>query len=116
MISKVLNYVWLSNDEKPEMINKCIKSWSKVLPEYEIREWSANDFDFTQMPVFVREAYERRKWAFVTDYLRLYILYNNGGIYVDSDIFFKKNINEFLNNGFFRLLNIMKTDLNKTKG
>lgn len=116
MISKVLNYVWLSNDEKPEMINKCIKSWSKVLPEYEIREWSAKDFDFTQMPLFVREAYERRKWAFVTDYLRLYILYNNGGIYVDSDIFFKKSINEFLNNSFFSFVEYHENGFKQNQG
>jgi hypothetical protein len=101
MIPKIINYVWLSNDEKPEMIQKCINTWKKILPEYEIREWKSDDFDFSCFPVFVQEAYSKKKWAFVTDYLRLYILYNFGGIYLDSDIFIKKSVDEFLDNGFF---------------
>lgn len=101
MISKTLNYVWLSSDEKPAMIKKCIDSWSLVLPNYEVKGWKADDFDFSQMPIFVQEALAKKKWAFVTDYLRLYILYNYGGIYVDSDIFIKKNIDKFIDNIFF---------------
>ncbi|MGN1124801.1 MAG: glycosyltransferase family 32 protein [Candidatus Gastranaerophilaceae bacterium] len=101
MIPKKIHYVWLSNDQKPKLIKKCISSWKKTLPDYSVRQWSMNDFNFTEMPAFVQEALEKKKWAFVTDYLRLYILYNYGGIYLDSDIFIKKDINLFLQNDFF---------------
>ena len=104
MIPKIIHCVWLSGDEKPELIKKCMASWSRVLPDYEVREWSAKDFDFSQFPVFVREAYEVRKWAFVTDYLRLYLLYRYGGIYMDTDIFIRKRIDPFLENRFFTFI------------
>ncbi len=104
MISKVIHYVWLSGSKKPEEIKECISSWRNILPEYEIREWSMDDFPIDEMPRFVQEAISLKKWAFATDYLRLWILYHEGGIYLDSDILMKKNIDEFLDNEFFSFI------------
>ncbi len=104
MIPKIIHYVWLSGSEKPEDIKECIASWKEVLPDYEVREWSMKDFSFEEMPKYVKEALSLKKWAFATDYLRLWILYNEGGIYLDSDILMKKNIDEFLDNGFFSFI------------
>jgi hypothetical protein len=103
LIPKIINYVWLSDDTKPDMIMKCLNTWNK-LPDYKIQEWKSGDFKFEEFPIFVREAYNEKKWAFVTDYLRLWILYNYGGIYLDSDIFLKKDISEFLDNSFFSFI------------
>ncbi|MGM9603808.1 MAG: glycosyltransferase family 32 protein, partial [Faecousia sp.] len=102
MIPKIIHYVWLSNQPKPDLIQSCIASWRRHLPEYEIREWS--DFDFSSMPDFVTEALNAKKWAFATDYLRLYILDMVGGIYLDSDIFVKRNFDLFLDNGLFSFI------------
>ena len=104
MIPKKINYVWLSDSDKPEEIKKCIYSWRSVLPEYEVREWNMKDFPIIDMPNYVLEAVSIKKWAFATDYLRLWILFHEGGIYLDSDVLMKKNIDEFLNNGFFSFI------------
>ena len=101
MIPKKIHYIWLSGDEKPEMIQKCLRSWERMASDFEVREWTSEDFSFETMPVFVREAYAERKWAFVSDYLRLYILFNNGGIYLDSDIYLKEPLDAFLDNQLF---------------
>ncbi len=104
MIPKVINYIWLSDSDKPEDIMKCIASWKEVLPNYEVREWKMKDFPINDMPVYVKEAISVKKWAFATDYLRLWVLYHEGGIYLDSDILMKKNIDVFTDNGFFSFI------------
>lgn len=104
MIQKTIHCVWLSGDKKPLQTQKCMDSWSRILPDYEVKEWSTKDFDFSEFPIFVQEAYSIRKWAFVTDYLRLYLLYNYGGIYMDTDIFVRKRIDRFLENRFFSFM------------
>ena len=104
MIPKIINYVWLSGSIKPKEIERCICSWKIVLPDYTIREWNMKDFPVTEMPSYVQEAIAVKKWAFATDYLRLWILYHEGGIYLDSDIWMRKNIDEFLNNKFFSFI------------
>ena len=104
MIPKQIHCVWLSGEEKPELIKKCMASWQRVLPDYAVKEWSAADFDFSKFPAFVQEALSVRKWAFVTDYLRLYLLYNYGGIYMDTDIYIRKPIDSFLDNQFFSFM------------
>lgn len=104
MIPKVLHYVWLSADPKPQEITAYMKSWEEILPDYEIRGWSMQDLPMEEMPDYVREAISVKKWAFATDYLRLWILYHEGGIYLDSDILMKKRIDEFLDNGFFSFI------------
>lgn len=75
-------------------------SWKKVLPDYELVHWNADRFDIDSVP-FVREAYDLKQWAFAADYIRLYALYNEGGVYLDSDVIMKKPFDEFLNEDFF---------------
>lgn len=83
-----------------QLIRRCIKSRKKILPDYKIKCWDANSFDFYSVP-FVIQAYEKKKWAFVADYVRLYALYTEGGIYLDSDVEVYKPFDEFLKFPFF---------------
>ena len=109
MIPKIIHYCWFSGEKKPRLVRRCIRSWKKVLPDYEIRCWDANSFDFDSIP-YVKQAYERKKWAFVADYVRLYALYTEGGIYLDSDVEVYKSFDEFLKYSFFT-----GTDINDKK-
>lgn len=84
-IPKVIHYCWFGGKEKPEIVKKCINSWYRNLPGYEIREWNEQNFDTSSNP-YVKEAYESKKFAFVSDYVRVYALYNFGGIYLDTDV------------------------------
>lgn len=84
----------------PELARKCIESWKKYLPEYEIKEWNEDNFDLDMYP-YTREAYDNRKFAFVTDVVRLYVLYNEGGIYMDTDVEVLKSLDEFLHHHAF---------------
>lgn len=99
-ISKTIHYCWFGKNEKPKMAEKCIKSWKKYCPDYQIIEWNEDNFDVTKNR-YCKEAYEAGKWAFVTDYARLYILYHHGGIYLDTDVELKRNIDEVLSNRCF---------------
>lgn len=85
MIPKIIHYCWFSNDPKPYNVRQCIKSWKRLLPDFEIRCWNADSFDFDSI-AFTKQAMEHRKWAFAADYIRLYALYTEGGIYLDSDV------------------------------
>ena len=85
MIPKIIHFCWLSGDPYPEKIRKCMKTWKKVMPDYEIKLWSMETFDVSSAPVYVQEAVKARKWAFAADYIRMYALYTEGGIYLDSD-------------------------------
>lgn len=100
MIPKIIHYCWLSGDKMPETIQKCIESWRHYLPEYKLRLWDINSFDFDSIP-FTRDALTAKKWAFVSDYIRLYALYQEGGIYLDSDVLAYGPIDNLLNNCFF---------------
>lgn len=84
MIPKVIHYCWFGRGEKSKLIQKCMKSWKKYCPDYEIIEWNEDNFDINSNE-FVRQAYECKKWAFVSDYVRLFVLYNYGGVYLDTD-------------------------------
>lgn len=79
-------------------------TWRKVLPDYEIKLWNTENFDMSKAPEYVREAFEQRKWAFAADYIRMYALYTEGGIYLDSDVKVLKSFDEFLNYKFFTSL------------
>lgn len=104
MIPKLIHYIWLSDDPKPAEIENCIKTWEKVLPDYTVRAWCMKDFPMEEMPNYVKEAVEVKKWAFATDFLRMWVLYHEGGVYLDSDIVMKKRIDEFLDNEFFSFI------------
>jgi len=99
-IPKTIHYCWLSGEEMPKGIVKCMNSWKKVLPDYKFVLWDMNRFDVNSLP-FVKEACQVKKWAFASDYIRLYALYTEGGIYFDTDVFVKKSFDIFLNNDFF---------------
>lgn len=95
MIPKIVHYCWFGGKPLPELARKCIASWKKYLPDYEIKEWNEQNFDINRI-AYVREAYEARKFAFVTDYVRLYVLYQEGGIYMDTDVEVLKPLDRFL--------------------
>ena len=83
-IPKIIHYCQFGNSPKTKLVKKCIASWQKYLPEYEIREWNNADI-LNCNNQYVQEAYKAKKWAFISDYFRLYALYNYGGIYFDTD-------------------------------
>ena len=101
MIPKVIHYCWLSNDPYPEIIRNCMDSWKEVMPDYEFKLWNTHNFNIDASLPYVREAFAYRKWAFVADYIRLYALYTEGGIYLDSDVRVLKRFDCFLNHPFF---------------
>lgn len=100
MIPKIIHYCWFGGNPLPNSAEKCIKSWKKYCPDYEIIEWNESNFDINSNK-YVREAYENKKFAFVTDYVRLYAMYNYGGIYMDTDVEVLKPLDSFLNNQAF---------------
>ncbi len=85
MIPKKIHYCWFGRGQMPLMAQKCIESWHRYMPDYEYKLWNEDNFDINSIP-YVKEAYEARKFAFVTDYVRLYALYTEGGIYMDTDV------------------------------
>ncbi len=101
MIPKIIHYCWFGGNEKPKLFKKCNKSWKKYCPDYEIIEWNESNFDLSSCPLYVRQAYEAKKWAFVSDYVRLKVVYDNGGIYLDTDVELKKNIDFLLDHKAF---------------
>lgn len=90
-MEKKIHYCWFGGNKLPKDVKKCIETWKKFLPDYEIKEWNESNFDINSS-VFVKEAYESKKWAFVSDYVRIYALYNEGGIYFDTDLKVIKDI------------------------
>ncbi len=94
-IPKKIHYCWFGRGPKPELALRCIETWKKYCPDYEIVEWNEDNFDVSSLP-FTKEAYESRKYAFVTDYVRLYAMYHHGGIYMDTDVELTRNLDEFL--------------------
>ena len=95
MIPKVIHYCWFGRGKMPELALKCIESWKKYCPDYEIKEWNEDNFDLDMYP-YAREAYDNRKFAFVTDVVRLYALYHEGGVYMDTDVEVLKPLDKFL--------------------
>ena len=99
-IPKKIHYVWVGGNEFSKDIKRCMKTWQKYLSDYEIIEWNENNFDIAAHP-FCQKAYEEKKWAFVSDYIRAYAIYNEGGIYLDTDVLVLDNFDNFLNNRAF---------------
>ena len=94
-IPKKIHYIWLGGGEKSEKIEKCIESWRKYLPEYEIKEWNESNFDINYND-FTKHSYEKKKYAFTSDVIRLYALYTEGGIYMDTDVEVYQPLDDFL--------------------
>lgn len=99
-IPKIIHYVWMGGKEKPKAIKKCMKTWTKHLKDYKIIEWNEQNFDINSHP-FVKKAYENKQWAFVSDFVRAYAIYNYGGIYLDTDVFVIDKIDKLLENKAF---------------
>lgn len=95
MIPKIIHYCWFGKNPLPPLAVKCIESWKKYCPDYEIKEWNESNFD-VNCNQYTKEAYEAKKWAFVSDVARLFALVNHGGIYMDTDCELLKPIDEFL--------------------
>lgn len=99
-IPKIIHYFWFGRGEMPELLAKCVASWQTFCPDYEIKLWNEDNFDCTQTR-YLREAYENEKWAFVSDAARLMVLYEYGGVYLDTDIELIRPIDDLLgDNGF----------------
>ncbi len=99
-IPRVFHYIWVGGNEKPESVKYYIESWRKHCPDYEIIEWNEKNYN-VMANRYAREAYKAKKWAFVTDYMRLDILDRFGGIYVDSDVEVLKSFDKFLKDAAF---------------
>ena len=100
MIPKVIHYCWFGHNPLPDKAQQCIASWQKFLPDYEIKQWNESNFDIHITP-FVYEAYRLKKWAFISDYARFWILYNYGGLYFDTDVDVIRNMDSIIADGPF---------------
>lgn len=100
MIPKVIHYCWFGGNPLPQLAQKCIESWKKNLPNYEIKQWNENNFDINIIP-YTSEAYKAKKYAFVSDYARLWILYKYGGLYFDTDVEIIKPLDCIIKKGPF---------------
>jgi len=99
-IPKTIHYCWFGRNPLPESAKKCINSWRKYLPNYEIKEWNEDNFDVNMIP-YTEEAYSRKKYAFVSDYARFWILYKYGGLYFDTDVEVIKSMDHIISKGAF---------------
>ena len=113
MIPKVINYCWFGRNPLPESAIKCINSWKKFLPDYEIKEWNEDNFDVNIIP-YTQEAYASKKYAFVSDYARFWILYNYGGLYFDTDVEIIKSIDDIVERGPFMGVEVEATSRGNT--
>ena len=95
MIPEVIHYCWFGGKPLSPMAKDCIASWREKMPDYEIVEWNESNFDFSSCD-FALKAYENKKWAFVADYFRAWVLYNYGGIYLDTDVMVYKKFDDIL--------------------
>lgn len=99
-IPKKIHYCWFGGNPLPDDAKKYIDSWKKFCPDYEIIEWNESNFDLNSND-YIKEAYDAKKWAFVTDYVGLYVMYNFGGVYMDTDVELLSNIDKFLEHDAF---------------
>ena len=111
MIPKIIHYCWFGRNPLPESAKKCIDSWRKFLPDYEIKEWNEDNFDVNIIP-YTQQAYNAKKYAFVSDYARFWILYHHGGVYFDTDVEVIKSMDDIIEKGAFFGMEV----LDKKKG
>lgn len=100
MIPKIIHYCWFGRNPLPKDAQRCIASWKKFFPDYEIKEWSEDNFDVNMIP-YIKEAYGLKKYAYVSDYARLWILNKCGGLYFDTDVEIIRPIDDILGKGGF---------------
>ena len=103
MIPKVIHYCWFGRNPLPPLAIKCIESWKKFLPDYEIKGWNEDNFDVNIIP-YTQEAYQAKKYAFVSDYARFWILYKYGGIYFDTDVEVIRPLDDIIARGPFMII------------
>ena len=99
-IPKIIHYCWFGNNPLPELAQKCISSWEKFFPDYEIKEWNEQNYDVNKI-LYTKQAYEAKKYAFVSDYARFDILYQYGGLYFDTDVEVIKDLHSIIECGAF---------------
>ena len=100
MIPKIIHYCWFGKNPEPPEVRKCIRSWKKFLPDYKIIRWDESNYDIHKNQ-YMSDAYKETKWAFVSDYCRLDVVYNYGGIYLDTDVEVIKKFDSLLNESMF---------------
>ena len=100
MIPKIIHYSWISGDPYPEKIQKCIDTWKEKLPDYQFINWNRDTFDFDSCR-WLKEAYEEQNYAYCSDYLRIYAVYNYGGIWLDTDVEVLRSFNDLLDLPYF---------------
>ena len=96
MIPKIIHYCWFGRGEMPELVERCIASWHTHMPNWEYRLWTEDNFEINEAPQYVREAYVAKKFAFVSDYVRLWALEQYGGLYMDVDFEVYKSFDDLL--------------------
>ena len=96
MIPKIIHYCWFGKGEMPELVERCIASWRIHMPNWEYRLWTEDNFDIVSAPQYVREAYAAKKYAFVSDYIRLWVLEHEGGLYMDVDFEVHKSFDDLM--------------------
>ncbi|KKW88831.1 glycosyltransferase family 32 protein [Lacticaseibacillus rhamnosus] len=100
MIPKIIHYVWVGGADKPRDIQRCIDSWKRKLSDFKFMEWNERNFPVEKFP-FAKRAFEERKWAFVSDLIRVAVMYEYGGVYLDCDVKIIKDLSPFLNEKLF---------------
>lgn len=116
MIPKIIHYCWFGGNPLPKSAQKCIASWKKYFPDYEIKEWNESNYDVNKV-LYTKQAYKAKKYAFVSDYARFDILYTYGGVYFDTDVEVIRPFDEILKNGAFMGCEIdVNTAIDKNPG
>ena len=112
MIPKIIHYCWFGRKPLPKSAIKCIESWKKYLPDYEIKEWNEDNFDVNTIQ-YTAEAYQAKKYAYVSDYARFWILYQYGGLYFDTDVEVIKPMDDIIEKGAFMGCEKNASDINR---
>ena len=115
MIPRIIHYCWFGKKPLPEMAAKCIKSWRFFFPDYEIKEWNEDNFDVSIIQ-YTKDAYDDKKYAFVSDYARFWVLYKYGGVYFDTDVEVIKPMDDIIERGPFMGLEIAGKDCKVAPG
>ena len=109
MIPKVIHYCWFGRGELPPLARKCIASWGRFFPDYEIKVWNEDNFNVNAIP-YTADAYKDGKYAFVSDYARFWVLYHYGGVYFDTDVEVIRSMSEIIEKGPFMGFELIRPD------